>query len=43
MLVDGRLVEPGVLETTKSRTLSGLSAFLSSAMIARPLNSLPLR
>lgn len=42
LLLAGRLVDPPKPETIKSRTLSGLSAFLSSAMTARPLNSLPL-
>lgn len=41
--LDGRLLDPVGLQTIKSRTRIGLSAFLPSAIIARPLNSLPFR
>lgn len=41
--LDGRPLNPVGLQTLRSRTKIGLSAFLPSAMIARPLNSLPLR
>lgn len=42
-LLDGRLLDPVGLQTFRSRTRIGLPQFLPSAMIARPLNSLPLR
>lgn len=42
-LLDGRLLDPVGLQTFRSRTKIGLQLFLPSAMIARPLNSLPLR
>lgn len=41
--LDGRLLDPVGLQTSRSRTRIGLSEFLPSAMIARPLNSLPFR
>lgn len=42
--LDGRvLVEPVGLQTFKSRTKIGLPSFLPSAMMARPLNSLPFK
>lgn len=42
-LLDGRLLDPVGLQTFKSRTKIGLPQFLPSAMMAQPLNSLPLR
>lgn len=39
----GRPLDPVGLQTLRSRTKIGLSAFLPSAIMARPLNSLPLR
>lgn len=42
-LLDGRLLDPVGLQTFRSRTRIGLQLFLPSAMIALPLNSLPLR